>query len=104
MPSIAGEVARLDLYQRSAPWVLPRMGRKYTWLERLYYRRVPGAQRLARLGVYWVRESFVLWQSKYPPLADFFSFGARIKMWSVIRDRELRRKLTPATVSGASAC
>ncbi|MFC9872259.1 flavin-containing monooxygenase [Nocardia salmonicida] len=95
VPSIAGEVARLDLYQRSAPWVLPRMGRKYTWLERLYYRRVPGAQRLARFGVYWARESFVLWQSKYPPLADFFSFGARIKMWSVIRDRELRRKLTP---------
>ncbi|MFD3743563.1 flavin-containing monooxygenase [Nocardia sp. NPDC058633] len=95
VPSIAGEVARLDLYQRSAPWVLPRMGRSYTWLERLYYRRVPGAQRLARFGVYWVRESFVLWQSKYPPFADLFARGARVKMWSVIRDRELRRKLTP---------
>ncbi|MEV6657912.1 flavin-containing monooxygenase [Nocardia fluminea] len=95
VPSIAGEVAQLDLYQRSAPWVLPRMGRKYSWLERLYYRRVPGAQRLARFGVYWVRETFVFWQSKYPPFADFFSLGARLKMWWVIRDRELRRTVTP---------
>lgn len=95
VPAIAGVLARLDLYQRSAPWVLPRMGRAYSRLERLYYRRVPGAQRLARIGVYWVRESFVLWQSKYPPLADFFAFGARLKMWWVIRDRQLRRKLTP---------
>ncbi|MFE1592509.1 flavin-containing monooxygenase [Nocardia sp. NPDC058705] len=96
VPSIAGAVARLDLYQRSAPWVLPRMGRKYSRLERLYYRRVPGAQRLARSGVYWLRETFVFWQSKYPPLADFFAAGARVKMWWVIRDRELRRKLTPS--------
>ncbi|MEU4413883.1 flavin-containing monooxygenase [Nocardia salmonicida] len=95
VPSIAGEVGRLDLYQRSAPWVLPRMGRRYSWLERRYYRHVPGAQWLARAGVYWARETMVLWQSKYPPLADFFSFGARVRLWWVIRDRELRRKVTP---------
>lgn len=96
VPSIAGEVGRLDLYQRSAPWVLPRLGHRYTLPERLAYRHIPGAQQVARAGVYWLRESFVLWQSKYPPLADFFAFGARLKMWWVIRDAALRRKLTPA--------
>ncbi|MFC4373842.1 flavin-containing monooxygenase [Nocardia halotolerans] len=95
VPAIAAEVGRLDLYQRSAPWVLPRMGRKYTRLERLIYRHVPGATRLARTAVYWLRESFVLWQSKCPPLADIFSRGARGKLWWVIRDRDLRRTLTP---------
>ena len=95
MPSIAGTVGRLAVYQRSAPWVLPRLGHRYTLLERLWYRHVPGSQRLARAGVYWVRESFVLWQSKYPPLADFFAAGARLKLWWVIRDAALRRKVTP---------
>ncbi|WP_342801654.1 NAD(P)/FAD-dependent oxidoreductase [Nocardia sp. No.11] len=95
VPSIAGTVGRLAVYQRSAPWVLPRLGHRYTRLERLWYRHVPGSQRLARAGVYWVRESFVLWQSKYPPLADFFAAGARLKLWWVIRDAALRRKVTP---------
>src|SRR5699024_7537493 len=30
VPSIAGQVAHLDLYQRTAPWVLPRADRRYT--------------------------------------------------------------------------
>ncbi|MEV6060213.1 NAD(P)/FAD-dependent oxidoreductase [Nocardia asteroides] len=95
VPAIADRVGQLSLYQRSAPWVLPRLGHRYTRAERLWYRHVPGAQRLARTAVYWVRESFVLWQSKYPPLADFFSAGARLKMWQVLRDPVLRRKVTP---------
>lgn len=95
VPAIAAEVGQLHLYQRSAPWVLPRMGREYTRAERFAYRRIPGATRVARTAVYWLRESFVLWQSKCPPLADFFAMGARLKLWWVIRDRELRRTLTP---------
>ncbi|MGS2804859.1 flavin-containing monooxygenase [Nocardia sp. MW-W600-9] len=95
VPSIAGQVGRLEVYQRSAPWVLPRLGHRYTLPERLWYRHVPGAQRVARTGVYWLRESFVLWQSKYPPLADVFAAGARLKLWWVIRDAALRRKVTP---------
>ncbi|MEV0334977.1 NAD(P)/FAD-dependent oxidoreductase [Nocardia sp. NPDC050717] len=95
VPSIAGTVGRLDLYQRSAPWVLPRFGHRYSAPERLAYRYLPGASRVARTGVYWLRESFVLWQVKCPPLADFFAAGARLRLWWVVRDRSLRRKLIP---------
>lgn len=95
VPSIAGQVAHLDLYQRSAPWVLPRVGHRYTALERLLYRRSPAARRLARTGVYWLRESMVLWQVKYPPLADLIGMFARIRLRWKVRDPELRRKVTP---------
>ncbi|MFC4128686.1 flavin-containing monooxygenase [Nocardia rhizosphaerae] len=95
VPAIAATVGGLQLYQRSAPWVLPRFGHRYTLPERLLYRRVPAARRLARAGVYWLRESFVLWQAKFPALAGFFAAGARLKLWWVVRDRELRRKLVP---------
>ncbi|MGW5308564.1 flavin-containing monooxygenase [Nocardia thailandica] len=95
VPAIAGDTARLDLYQRSAPWVLPRVGHRYTALERFAYRRVPGAQRLARNAIYWLRESFVLWQAKFPFVADLVGLVARAKIRWEIRDPELRAKVTP---------
>ena len=35
VPEIAGQVAHLDVYQRTAPWVIPRHDRAYTALEKL---------------------------------------------------------------------
>src|SRR5699024_12832620 len=45
VPAIAGKVAHLDVYQRTAPWVLPRADRKYTAIERLAYPHLPGMTR-----------------------------------------------------------
>jgi cation diffusion facilitator CzcD-associated flavoprotein CzcO len=52
VPSIAPEVARLDLYQRSAPFVVPKKDRPYrAWEKRLF--RVGLLRRLARFR-YWL--------------------------------------------------
>ena len=56
VPRIAPQVARLDLYQRTPPWILPKPDRGITALERALFRRFPclaadgpwGALRLAR--------------------------------------------------------
>lgn len=49
----------LDVYQRTAPWVIPRSDRAYTRLERFAFRHVPGFQRLYRTATYWSREGLV---------------------------------------------
>ncbi|MFB7874777.1 flavin-containing monooxygenase [Nocardia sp. NPDC056064] len=95
VPAIAPEVGRLDLYQRSAPWVLPRVGHRYTALERFAYRRIPGAQRAVRTAVYWLRESFVLWQAKFAWAAAIVQLAARAKIRWEISDPVLRAKVTP---------
>ena len=49
VPQIQPEVAKLHLFQRTAPWVMPRRDqRPITRLERAAYRRFPALQRLRR--------------------------------------------------------
>src|SRR5690349_21644219 len=48
VPEIAGKVARLDLYQRSPSWVLPKADRPIGERERALYRRWPMVHRLRR--------------------------------------------------------
>ncbi len=59
VPAIAERVGHLDVYQRTAPWVMPRSDRAYTALERLGFRFLPGLQRLYRTAIYWGREGYV---------------------------------------------
>nr|WP_229683977.1 NAD(P)/FAD-dependent oxidoreductase [Nocardia camponoti] len=95
IPGIADTVGQLTVFQRTAPWVLPRVGHKYTAVERFAYQRIPGWQRLVRTAIYWLRESFVIWQAKIPLLAAFVGLVARGKIFLEIRDKELRAKVTP---------
>lgn len=96
VPSIAGEVAHLDVYQRTAPWVLPRADREYTAIERFAYRRVPGYQRLARAGVYALRETQVLGLTRMPSMLKPLQISAAGNIRKGIKDPALRKKVTPA--------
>ena len=57
VPEIADRVAHLDVYQRTAPYVIPRRDRAYTALEKLAFAHVPGVQRAYRTAIYWARET-----------------------------------------------
>ncbi|WP_193606508.1 flavin-containing monooxygenase [Nocardioides lijunqiniae] len=59
IPELQRVVGRLDVYQRTAPWVIPRNDRPYSRLERAALRRVPGLRRLYRTGLYWSHEAYV---------------------------------------------
>src|SRR5699024_8836389 len=95
VPSIAGQVAHLDLYQRTAPWVLPRADRRYTPIERLAYRHLPGMTRLARAGVYALRETQVLGLTRLPAALKPLQLAAQAHLRLQIRDPQLRAKVTP---------
>ena len=60
VPRIQPRVARLHVFQRTAPWVMPRRARPLSRFERALYRRVPAAQRLMRAGIYWARELYAI--------------------------------------------
>ncbi|MCG5434039.1 NAD(P)/FAD-dependent oxidoreductase [Mycobacterium sp. MYCO198283] len=95
VPAIVDRVARLDVYQRTAPWLLPRFDRRFTRAERWMFRHVPGATRIARAGIYAARETQVVGLAKQPALMKGFELLSRAKIRAEIKDPELRRKVTP---------
>ncbi len=93
VPRIQPEVARLVLFQRTPPWVMPHRDRPIREWERSLYRHVPAAQRAVRTGIYWGRELFVLgFSGGAMPLGERI---ARRHLRAQVADPELRRKLTP---------
>lgn len=85
----------LDVYQRTAPWVIPRSDRRYTRLERLLLRRVPGLQRLYRGSVYLSRELLVPGLTVDRRFSGAVRNAARANLRAGVRDPELRARLTP---------
>ncbi|WP_068271480.1 flavin-containing monooxygenase [Aldersonia kunmingensis] len=95
VPAIAPKVAQLDVYQRTAPWLLPRGDRAYTLPERLAFKHLPGFQRLSRFGIYAMRETQVVGLAKAPTFMKPLELVARAKLRAEVRDPELRAKVTP---------
>ncbi|WP_375497969.1 flavin-containing monooxygenase [uncultured Jatrophihabitans sp.] len=99
-PAIAGKdssvgVAQLDVYQRTAPWVMPRHDRPYSKLESLAYRHVPGLQRVAREAIYWGRETYMIGFGYKPGILKAAQKIAERNIAKGIADPELRAKVTP---------
>lgn len=94
-PELAGTVSRLDVYQRTAPWVLPRGDRPYTRIERLAFKHLPITQRLSREAIYWARELLVLGFAYQPRLLLAVQKIAERHLKSSITDPDLREAVTP---------
>ena len=94
-PAIADDVAHLDVYQRTAPWVLPRHDRSYPKLESLAYKHVPGLQRAAREAIYWGREAYVLGFAFEPRILQLAQRVAERNIGKAIDDPQLRTRVTP---------
>jgi cation diffusion facilitator CzcD-associated flavoprotein CzcO len=95
VPAIAERVAHLDVYQRTAPWVMPRSDRAYTAIERLGFRFLPALQRLYRTGIYWGRESYVPAFTLAPAMAAPAEKIAARHIAGAISDPALRAEVTP---------
>jgi cation diffusion facilitator CzcD-associated flavoprotein CzcO len=95
VPAIAGRVARLEVYQRTAPWVLPRHDRSYRRLEKLAMRRIPGYQRVLRALIYLAREATVPMFIAAPRIGSLVSRSASANIDRAISDPVLRAKVQP---------
>ncbi len=95
VPEIQKIAGHLDVYQRTAPYVLPRNDRKYGRLERLALRRLPGLQKAYRSALYWARETYVPGFTIQPKLAWPAKQLALRNLAKGVPDPELRARLTP---------
>jgi cation diffusion facilitator CzcD-associated flavoprotein CzcO len=95
VPMIQPKVDRLVLFQRTPPWVMPRMDRDITAAERALYRRVPAAQRALRAALWGIREYQVGAFVKRPALLRAAELLARKNLEKSIKDPALRAALTP---------
>jgi cation diffusion facilitator CzcD-associated flavoprotein CzcO len=95
VPQIAPLLARLDLYQRTPPWILPRPDRATSARERSWFARFPVLQRLVRTCQYWVRELRVLPFVIEPRLMKYIQRLAERHLAGQVPVSDLRTKLTP---------
>jgi cation diffusion facilitator CzcD-associated flavoprotein CzcO len=95
VPSIAGEVDQLFVYQRTAPWILPKPDGDIARWKRNLFRRVPLAQKLARQRIYWTRELMALGFVVEPRILKLAEGLARRYLEKSVADPALRARLTP---------
>jgi cation diffusion facilitator CzcD-associated flavoprotein CzcO len=96
VPSIAREVEKLHVFQRSAAWVLPKRDRVYSDRTRQRLARFPLLLRASRFVKYWLSELFgplVFLDSKR--LSAIGEKGSLMHLRAQVQDPELRKKLTP---------
>jgi len=95
VPEIQPDVERLHLFQRTAQWVLPKPDFAMPRPGRLAMRHVPFAQRALKSMEYAGMEALGLGFRRPKPLMQAVQAVGSAYLRSVVRDPEVRRKLTP---------
>ena len=96
VPQIQPLVGRLTLFQRTAPWIVPRRDRQISPLEHWLFRHAPVTQRIARAGIYWGREAYAIGFVKNPAMLRRAETLAVRHLRRQVGDPELRARLTPS--------
>lgn len=94
VPQIQPKVARLHVFQRTPPWVIPRLDHRITPVEHWVLRWIPFSSALVRTLLYWALEVRVV-GFRRPRLMQAASRLARWHLGRQVPDPELRAKLTP---------
>jgi cation diffusion facilitator CzcD-associated flavoprotein CzcO len=95
VPEIQPVAGSVVVFQRTPPWVVPRMDRLYSDREKALYRRVPPLLTASRLVKYWLREGNLLAFTRDGRMRAFVEREARRHLERQIVDPELRTRLTP---------
>ncbi|MGJ0119083.1 flavin-containing monooxygenase [Williamsia sp. MIQD14] len=95
IPELAPKIGHMDVYQRTAPWVLPRADREYTRFEHWLFRTIPGAQRLSRTGIYLAHELVSYGLTHRPDVLRPAHAAGKANIRRGIADPVKRAKVTP---------
>ncbi|MEV4282685.1 flavin-containing monooxygenase [Actinoplanes xinjiangensis] len=100
VPAIAGKAAHITVFQRTAPWTVPKPDRRYGRIRRALSRRVPALMRLSR-GATWL---LTLVPGAALHGSRVINAGLRGYAWiqrrRQVRDPELLAKVTPGEPIG----
>ncbi|NMO01172.1 NAD(P)/FAD-dependent oxidoreductase [Gordonia sp. TBRC 11910] len=100
VPQLGKVAAQLDVYQRTAPWIVPRNERAYLSVENWAFKNIPGYQAAARGTIYTASE-FVAFGMTYAPGAlKPVQALAKANIARGIKDPALREQATPKFAVG----
>lgn len=100
VPHIQPRAAQLTVFQRTAPWIMPRRDHAISERKRALYRRLPLAQRVARGAAYCQHEARALGFVVNLRLLQQPMKFARGYLARKVPDAALRAKLTPGYLLG----
>lgn len=99
VPAIVDQAAHVDLFQRSAPWIIPRGDRAMSRLEKKLFKAVPLIQDFYRYVIFQINELRAIGYLN-PGLIKRAERLVRGYLRSQVKDRALRAKLTPDYAMG----
>jgi len=100
VPAIQPLVDRVDVYQRSPGWTIPKMDFAYRERTKRLFERYPVVQRLDRMATFGFMELGVAAMTGQRWLLAPFRAAGRMQINRAIKDGELRRKVTPTDEIG----
>ncbi len=95
IPEVAKTAHKVTVFQRTPAWVVPKLDRRMTRLERRLFAALPLTQKALRGLIFAITESVGVAITRYPRLLAAGEAWARWHMRRAIADPELRAKLTP---------
>jgi cation diffusion facilitator CzcD-associated flavoprotein CzcO len=100
VPQIQPQVEHLDIYQRTAPWIVPKLNPHYGRVRHFLYKHLPITQRIARTLIYWRQELLVpgfVYDRRFQKLPQLL---AEKHLARQVKDPVLREKLRPKYTIG----
>jgi cation diffusion facilitator CzcD-associated flavoprotein CzcO len=97
VPAIVDQVGELTLFQRTPPWILPKLDLRIGDKQQARFERFPWLQRALRRTIYWMMESRALGLSgRTPRMLRNMEKVAREHLEAQVSDPALRAKLLPS--------
>jgi len=100
VPQLARRAAELTVFQRTAPWIIPRRDREIPPARRARFAAHPTTLRLTRWGLFGARELLVLGMVHRPALMRGVERLCRSHLRRQVPDPGLRALLTPSYRAG----
>lgn len=95
VPAIVDEVAELKVFQRSAPYVVPKPDGAYSVRQQARYERHPQLHDLTRSGVFHLSEQLNKTLDSDGRLADLLRAAWQLHLRRQVHDPDLRARLVP---------
>jgi cation diffusion facilitator CzcD-associated flavoprotein CzcO len=99
-PAIQPVVEKVDVYQRSPGWTMPKMDFAYSERAKRLFERFPALQRLDRAAVFAFMEAGAAGMTGRPWMLGPFRAAGRRQIAKAIADPQLRAKVTPTDEIG----
>ncbi len=96
IPGIVNQVKKLNVYQRTPPWIVPRWDRPFSRLTRTIFRYLPPLRWAYRALIYWYQEQLAFAFVTNIGAHRLLEKLASSHMKRVIKEPAMREKLTPA--------